>query len=125
MLEEMFTLQKGFQKAVDDRCFSDSLEERVQYIKDHAMYMNAEVYEMLYELPFYKSWKDYSGMTDEAKEDAMQKARKEYIDILHFLINIGIALGLDASSTYALFLAKNHENIKRQEEGYTYDKSYR
>jgi len=42
----------------------------------------------------------------------------EYIDMLHFFINMGIILGLNGSEVMNLYMAKNKENIERQKRGY-------
>lgn len=124
-LEDMFQRQAAFQRRTDATVFSGDLRVRVAAIKEHSIHTNQEINEMLYELPYFKHWKDYSGMTDEEKEKAMVKAREELIDAWHFFMNMAIALGFTADAFYEEYLRKNGINHKRQDEGYTHDKCFR
>ena len=106
--------------------FSDmSLEERAEYMRNHRGYLADEVAEALYEMPCYKLWKDYSNMSDEAVAIAWQKVRMELIDSLHFFVNLLLCAGMTADEVYEMYIAKNKENHRRQDEGYTADVSYR
>ncbi|MDP1183596.1 dCTP pyrophosphatase, partial [Klebsiella pneumoniae] len=42
----------------------------------------------------------------------------EMIDILHFILNMFIALGMDAEEVFKLYFLKNAENFARQDNGY-------
>lgn len=124
-LADMLRTQEAFQVRLDPMFHNKSTEERVQFIKEHSIHLNQEINEMLYELPFFKPWKDYSNMSKEEQEAALDKARMEMIDAWHFFMNISIALGFTAETFYDIYMCKISENHKRQDEGYTYDKSYR
>lgn len=124
-LESMLEKQTEFQCRLDEKFLDKTVEERVAFIKEHSIHLNQEINEMLYELPFFKPWKDYTGMGVEAQNIAMQKARCEMIDAWHFFMNIMIGLGFTAEEFYDMYMEKITENHKRQDDGYTYDKSYR
>lgn len=124
-LNDMFERQAEFQRRVDPRCFSPDLKERVDFIMDHSLYMEQELQETLYELPYFKRWKDYSNMTNVEKQLAIVKAQEELIDTWHFFMNIALSLGFTADTFYQAYLNKIAENNKRQDEGYTHDKSFR
>ena len=117
-LEYMFKLQKAFQDRVDQRYKSTDLKERAAFLRDHFVFCNQEMQEMLYEIPFFKHWKDYSKMTDEEIEEAYDKAKEEVIDAWHFFINIMLGLGITAEELFTRYLNKHKENIRRQNEGY-------
>lgn len=119
-LEYMFKMQKAFQDRVDQRYKSTDLKERAAFLRDHFVFCNQEMQEMLYEIPFFKHWKDYSKMTDEEIEEAYDKAKEEIIDAWHFFINIMLGLGMTAEELFTRYLAKHKENIRRQDEGYDY-----
>ena len=119
-LEYMFKLQKAFQDRVDQRYKSTDLKERAAFLRDHFVFCNQEMQEMLYEIPFFKHWKDYSKMTDEEIEEAYDKAKEEVIDAWHFFINIMLGLGITAEELFTRYLNKHKENIRRQDEGYNY-----
>ena len=117
-LEYMFKMQKAFQDRVDQRYKSTDLKERAAFLRDHFVFCNQEMQEMLYELPYFKPWKDYSKMTDEEIKEAYDKAKEEIIDAWHFFINIMLGLGMTAEELFTRYLNKHKENIKRQNEGY-------
>jgi len=117
-LEYMFKMQKAFQDKVDQRYKSADLKERAAFLRDHFIFCNQEMQEMLYEIPFFKHWKDYSKMTDKEIEEAYDKAKEEIIDAWHFFINIMLGLGMTAEELFTRYLEKHKENIRRQDEGY-------
>ena len=119
-LEYMFKIQKAFQDRVDQRYKSTDLKERAAFLRDHFVFCNQEMQEMLYEIPFFKHWKDYSKMTDEEIKEAYDKAKEEIIDAWHFFINIMLGLGMTAEELFTRYLDKHKENIRRQDEGYDY-----
>lgn len=124
-LQEMLMLQNALQQRLGYNFAGMSYEERVELIKEFSIHANQEMNEMLYELPFFKPWKDYSGMTLEEIEAAFDKARKEFIDFWHFILNIALLLNMFSDDIYKEYVAKNAENHRRQDEGYTHDKIYR
>ena len=125
MLEEMLQKQEALQTRLGYDFSNMTKEEITAYIKEFSIHLNQEVNEMLYELPYFKPWKDYSLLTAEEYDTAMDKARKEFIDVVHFVLNIGIALEMSAKDIHDMYMDKNKENHCRQDEGYTHDKSYR
>lgn len=124
-LQVMFDKQRAFQTSLGTNLDNLSIQERVAYIKEHSIHLSQEINESLYELPFFKPWKDYTGMTVGEQELAMDKARKELIDAWHFFMNMALAMGFSPLSFYLEYMSKHKENYKRQEEGYTHDKQYR
>ncbi len=88
-----------------------------QYIMHHTLYAEAELHEMLRELEGFKSWKTY-GWTAEEQAQHLNAAQEEFIDVLHFIWNIALALGLDASDIIQRYSDKNITNHLRQDTGY-------
>lgn len=117
-LDLMLKMQGAFQRRVDDRCFSNNPEVRAEFVRDHVNYMNNEVAEMLQEMPYFKRWKNYDKMTETEREDAYKAMKNEYVDVLHFFINLGVALGFTSDELTDMYVIKNAENIRRQDEGY-------
>ena len=124
-LEQMMNEQELFQTRLGANFDSMTVRDRVAFIKEHSIHLNQEVNEMLYELPYFKPWKDYTGLTEEAEMEAIKKAQMECVDAWHFFMNIMLALGFTPESFHAMYMAKNKENHRRQDDGYTADKSYR
>lgn len=124
-LERMMDLQITFQRRLDPNFSNMTLKERVAFIKEHSIHLNQEINEMLYELPYFKPWKDYSGVTTAEAELAFEKAKMELIDAWHFFMNIMLALGITPARFYEMYMRKNQENHRRQDAGYTADVSYK
>ena len=124
-LEDMLELQRTFQERLGTDFSTMTVRDRVAFIKEHSIHLDQEINEALYELPYFKPWKDYTGVTPAEEEAALRKAQMELIDAWHFFMNMALGMGLTADTFYGLYLAKNKENHRRQDEGYTADKSYR
>lgn len=71
----------------------------------------------------WKAWKSNNlekrntKISDLSDEDQLE-IKFEFIDIVHFVLNMALALGLDAKEIYKLYYLKNAENFKRQENNY-------
>ena len=125
MLKELMGKQLELQTRLGTNFSTMTNEERAAFMRDHRGYVEDEIAEALYEMPGYKMWKDYSGMSDEARHVAWQKVRMELIDALHFFMNLMLCAGMTAEEVHYMYMAKNKENHRRQDEGYTSDVSYR
>jgi dimeric dUTPase (all-alpha-NTP-PPase superfamily) len=121
----MFQLQKMFQERLGTDFDNMTVQERTAFVKEHSIHLNQEINELLYELPFFKPWKDYSGMSEEEMHEAIQKAKMELVDSWHFFMNIALGLGMTAEEFDAMYCAKNKENHRRQDAGYTAGVSYK
>lgn len=106
--------------------FSDMTPQQcAEYMRDNRGYLEDEVAEALYEMPFYKSWKDYSNMSEGEMLAAWQRVRMELVDSLHFFVNLLLCAGFSADELFDMYMAKNKENHRRQDTGYAADVSYR
>lgn len=117
-LTHMLEMQKSLQERVDPRFKSRDLTERAAFLRDHFVFCDQELQEMLYEVPFFKHWKDYSKMTEKEILEAYTAAKVELIDAWHFFMNLALGLGMGADEFYQIYQDKHKENIRRQDEGY-------
>ena len=124
-LDHMMDMQRTFQERLGADFSSMTVRDRVAFIKEHSIHLSQEINEMLYELPYFKPWKDYTDVTEADEGFAILKARMECIDAWHFFMNIMLALGFTPESFYDMYIAKNKENHRRQDVGYTAAMSYR
>lgn len=124
-LKVMMSMQKAFQCRLYPNFNDRSIEERMQYFKEHSIHLTQEIHEALYEIPFFKPWKDYSKMTHELQSVAIHKAKLEMVDAWHFFMNMLLALGMNANELFALYVDKNKENYRRQNAGYSHAVQYR
>lgn len=58
-----------------------------------------------------------SDLTDLSEHD-LKELKFEYVDMLHFFLNMGILLGMTGSEMMNMYMSKNAENIERQKNGY-------
>lgn len=71
----------------------------------------------------WKAWKSNNLekratlISDLSPEDQLE-IKFEYIDIIHFVINLQLALGMDSQELFELYYLKNKENFDRQNTGY-------
>lgn len=124
-LEQIMEKQRELQLRLGTDFSNMTLEERAAFMRDHRGYLADEVAEALYEMPCYKLWKDYSKMSESDVLIAWQKVRMELVDSLHFFVNLLLCAGFTAEELHAMYMAKNKENHRRQDEGYATDCSYR
>lgn len=125
MLATIMNKQRELQERLGYDFSKMTEAERAEFMRNHRGYLEDEVAEALYEMPGYKTWKDYSGMSDEAKEIAWAKVRMELIDAFHFFINLLLGAGFTADEVFKMYMMKNAENHRRQDAGYTSDVTYR
>ena len=125
MLTTIMNKQREFQERLGFKFSEMTEQERAEFMRNHRGYLEDELAEALYEMPGYKTWKDYSSMSTEAKEIAWQKVRMELVDALHFFVNLLLCAGFTADEVLNMYLMKNAENNRRQDVGYTADDSYR
>lgn len=116
MFEEMLMAQHDLQTRVygyDFQAMTD--EERVQYIKDMMLGIQAELKEMLDEVN-WKSWTTETGINN------LEAYLGEAVDVWHFLMNLLLATGLGPYELTYQFYRRYYEkaklNAKRQEDGY-------
>ena len=114
-LEQLFQLQAELQSDTFGRNFQRMLiSDRIQFIKEMQQAAVSELGEALDEIG-WKSWATSRHINREA-------FIAELVDVLHFWINMLIALGDDpadiADEVFRGYLAKRQRNAARQVEGY-------
>lgn len=117
-LQEMLNKQRALQDRLKYDIDGMDAKERTAFIKEFSIHLNQEINEMLYELAYFKPWKDYENLTVHQHEFCISQAREEFIDAFHFMLNIALALGLDEDEMFKQYCDKNSINHKRQDEGY-------
>lgn len=115
-LQLMLNKQAEFQKKFGYEEGDTDIKKMSDLIHTHGMFAIEEVFEMLRELPFHKPWRDYSQLTDDEIKQQLKLAKEEWTDVLIFVINMGLFLGLDEDEILELYLEKNGLNKKRQED---------
>jgi len=119
MLEELFKKQEALQKRLGYDFSKMPDKQRAEYVKEYAQHTDHEMHEMLAEIPFFKSWKKYST-SPTVTDTQWFKARLEFVDALHFMINCALALGFTPEELLKLYIGKNNENHIRQNDTSNY-----
>lgn len=114
-LQFLLDSQAKFQKHMGTNFSSMDAKERASYMKEHGYFVMEEITEMLREMPYHKSWKDYSTWSWEKFLEQEQLQKEELIDAFHFILNLALALGMDEKEIVDMYKEKNKINYLRQE----------
>jgi dimeric dUTPase (all-alpha-NTP-PPase superfamily) len=118
-LQEILDKQSSLQDKLNKNPKYMSFMDKVRYIQDNMMHVNIEFSELLRELPF-KYWKRYSP--EQLNGNEYKNNRKnivmEYIDMMCFFLNIGLALDITSKELYDTYMEKNNINLQRQDDRY-------
>lgn len=111
----MLALQEQLQRESFGYNFETmTAEQRIQYIKDMKLALEAELQEALDETG-WKPWATRKFINRDAYFG-------ELVDVLHFLMNMFLVLGDNtgdlADEIFTKYCLKNHINERRQREGY-------
>ena len=118
-LEKIWKMQEILQERYGINPKYMKFKDRINLIQRHWRDVCIEFAEMMERLPF-KEWKKYDekvlkGYINKSQE---LETKYEYVDLMHFVINIGLCLGITAEELYLMYDAKNRENHDRQKRGY-------
>jgi dimeric dUTPase (all-alpha-NTP-PPase superfamily) len=118
-LQEILDKQSELQNKLNINPKYMSFMDKVRFIQSNMTHVNIEFAELLRELPF-KYWKKYTPeqLNGEEYKTNRKKVVIEYIDMLCFFINIGLALDITSEELYSSYMEKNDINFKRQENKY-------
>lgn len=71
----------------------------------------------------WKKWKSgyekqSNSIVRDMSYDDQNEMCFEFIDMIHFILNMALGLGLTADDIYLMYMIKNHENLVRYKSGY-------
>ena len=130
-LELIYTMQKTIQEDVYGYNFDDirsSISNLKTFVDWNEEALRDESREMAMALTGVHSypncWKPWKSKHKEAldrpfdalTEEEKKELRMEWIDQLHFFMNIGIAIGLTPDMITNYYVAKNARNVERQQQ---------
>jgi NTP pyrophosphatase (non-canonical NTP hydrolase) len=108
-LQDLFDLQKVFQRKM---LGVELPSHHPELIPITVTSIVGELGEILEENQSWKTWRNNPPPVNEAN------LRMEVADMWHFVINLSLFLGMDATDVYLEFVKKNKENHARQDRGY-------
>lgn len=131
-LADLMNLQKDIQENVYGYDFKQLQEGKLKNIKSFIDWNLEAIRDEERELQnalggihshsnaLWKTWKSKhkeanEKLFSELTEEELKELRMEWIDILHFIFNIGLAIGMDAQTTFDYYMSKNKENRNRQQ----------
>ncbi len=134
-LKDLIDLQKTIQTDVYGYNFEEMQEKMstvVEFWKWNYIAIQSELMEAFDALGgiqdgigngVWKPWKKshktiHSTKLSDLSERDLKDLKMELIDIQHFLFNLMISVGMDAEEIFNYYVAKNKENIDRQQKGY-------
>lgn len=88
-------------------------EDLAEYLRDNVLALEDEAHELLREAPGWKPWS-----RRECSIPNRERYAGEVADLLHFVANLALVIGMDDEELEARYLEKNALNAQRQEEGY-------
>lgn len=106
-LDVLLCLQRRIEDQWNRLPEPDNPESVSQYIREVALCLEDELHEAL-EHVHWKPWKTSRGFKDVAKY------REELADVLHFVLDLYIAAGMNGKDIYQDYLAKHQENVRRR-----------
>jgi dimeric dUTPase (all-alpha-NTP-PPase superfamily) len=111
MLDSIFMRQAVLQKesfGIDPENLPE--DEKIQFIKDMILAATDELHEALAEV----GWKPWATSRHINREAFVG----ELVDVLHFIVNLWLAVGATADEVEIRYLDKADKNAKRQTDGY-------
>lgn len=131
-LETIFNMQKSIQEKVYGYDF-DKIRSTIgelkkfidwneEAIRDEDREMQAALTGIHTYPNCWKPWKTKHAEAmnrpfSELREDELKELQMEWIDKLHFFINVGIAINLTPELITNYYISKNKENVRRQNQG--------
>jgi hypothetical protein len=110
MLGEIFSRQEYFQRLLGHAWEDMTEEERVGYLKDQILALLDETHEALNEM----GWKPWAS----SRHLNAPEFAGELVDILCFLVNLALGVGLTPTQFFQMHEEKALRNIQRQEAKY-------
>lgn len=117
-LDRIFHMQKNFQEELIKNRHLEHITME-EWLQKQTLAIVAELAEVLDESN-YRWWKAKKPLNE-------AQIKEEIIDVLHFVLSMCVAAGMDSDEIYSVYMAKNKENFDRQnglsnKYGYTEDK---
>ena len=136
-LDELLMYQASLQEKIMpgfmDLVKMESLSDKAEFLMANKHAMEEEYGEMLNALggmhdgigsAAWKWWKKDNGLKartmkiNDLSERDLIELKMEVTDLFHFFLNSMLSVGMTGSELYSYYLAKNKENINRQNNGY-------
>lgn len=94
-------------------------DEKIVFIKDMILAATDELHEMLGEVPAWKPWVSREKLAENGRKPYNVEAyRAEWIDLFHFVMNLGLVMNMTAEDIQSAYFKKREKNARRQELGY-------
>lgn len=128
-LAEMFKLQMGLQERLGSWSDNPTIGEVADFCMFNKHALEDELSEFMDALggnAGNAGWKKWKSMHSEIKnmhlsdlsDLEMLELKYEFVDMMHFIINFALIIGMSAEEVAGMYLNKNAENHNRQDNNY-------
>lgn len=136
-LEDLYSLQSNTQEMYFTKQGKKQFSEfNIGDLIDYLMINNHAIIDELHEMVDAvggmhdgvgnAAWKPWKSANPEARtkklsdlsEGDLKELKMEWIDVMHFVFNAGLAIGVTPKEFYNYYLSKNDENWSRQKNNY-------
>lgn len=131
-LQDMFSLQNFLQKRMGNDFENWTLKQISDFWLLNSHCEVDETHEMFDALggiddgignSVWKNWKTLHSKASEMKISDLSQSdlielKMEIVDKFHFFMNYALSIGMTAQELYNMYIAKNKENHRRQDDGY-------
>lgn len=116
-LEHMFDLQNKLQKKLGtwEKIKTDS--DLQQFVNQQILAVHEEAVEIMRESA-YKNPEMVKFGWKKGQQWNVKNYKEEVVDLMHFVMNLSLAVGMDAKEFYNRYCEKNGVNHDRKKEGY-------
>jgi len=111
-------LQEEYEHELGIDFDSMTQEEKIIAVKEYSIALTLEMAEMIERLP-WKPWRNYSKDDLNITKEELLEIHFEWTDMFFFLMNIGLALGINDKYASDLYRSKLEENKNRIKRGYS------
>ena len=116
-LDRMFEIQNALQDRLGTWKKIENESDKQQFVNQMILAVVEEAIETLKKSPYKNpSFVKFGWKTTQVWDEKMFKM--ELIDIFHFIMNLSLAVGMNADEFFQVYCDKNKENHERQDNGY-------
>ena len=128
-LEDLYSLQNKTQSMYFEKQGKKPFSEyNIGDVVDFLMVTNHAIIDELHEMmdavggiedgEGNAAWKPWKSTKSDLTPGDLKELKMEWIDVMHFVFNAGLAIGVTPKEFYNFYLSKNEENWNRQKNNY-------
>lgn len=116
-LKHMFILQEKLQEKLGTWNKIESSADKQQFVNQQILALHEEAVEIMKESA-YKNPEFVKFGWKKGQQWNEEKFKEEIVDIMHFVMNLSLVVGMDSDEFYERYCKKNNVNHERKDSGY-------